>query len=122
MGNPSLCSSSCKNLFCFWARIAFPKLTSEFVLRVVDVSLKFMLSDKPYQRLLLHTTRNMLMNKARRQSRISLFNSTEHCWWLILVGARPRNSVVPAPEPDTKSLTVKEMFWFYFLFQKICGK
>ena len=49
----------------------------------------------------------MLMNKARKLSRISSSNLTELSLLLTQDDANPRNSEVPEPGPDTKSLTVK---------------
>merc|ERR1712170_133671 len=105
--NLNLFNSNFKNPFCFWAKIASPKLISGSVSRVVDVFLKFMPSDKLCPRLLWLTTRNMLMNKARKLSRISSSNLTELSLLLTQDDANPRNSEVPEPGPDTKSLTVK---------------
>merc|ERR1711862_434918 len=44
--NPNLSNSNYKSQFCFSEKTDSPKLTSGSELRVVDASLKFMLSDK----------------------------------------------------------------------------
>merc|ERR1712045_424980 len=44
--NPNLSNSNYKSQFCFSEKTDSPKLTSGSELRVVDVFLKFMLSDK----------------------------------------------------------------------------
>merc|ERR1711879_357813 len=47
--NPNPSNSNYKSQFCFSEKTDSPKLTSGSELRVVDVSLKFMLSDKLVQ-------------------------------------------------------------------------
>merc|ERR1712129_108203 len=101
MGN-----SSSKNLCCFWARTVSQRLTLGSVLREVDVLRKSMPSDKPCPRPLWLTIKNLWMNRASKPSRTCWSNSTELFWSLILVGANPRNSVVPEPGQDSKSPTV----------------
>merc|ERR1719336_2637963 len=76
-------------------------------LRVVATLPRSMQSDKLYPSLLLHTTRNMLTNKANRRSRISLSNSIDPCSSLIQEETNPRSLEVPEPEQDTRSHTVK---------------
>merc|ERR1712047_186153 len=68
-----------KSPFFCWARIASAKLISGSVLRVVDVSHKSMLSDKPCPRPSSPTIKSTSMNRARRPSRTSSSNSTVLC-------------------------------------------
>merc|ERR1711978_869386 len=95
-----------KNQSCFWARTDSQKSISGFVLRVVAELHKSTLSDKPCPRPLSLIIKNSLTNKAKRPSRTCWSNTTEPYWLPIPEDVSPRNSVVPVPGQDTKSLTV----------------
>merc|ERR1712217_402037 len=107
--NPNPCNSSSKNPSYCWARTDSPKSISEFVLRVVAELHKSTLSDKPCPRPLSPIIKNSLTNKAKRPSRTCWSNTTELYWLPIPEDVGPRNSVVPVPGQDTKSLTVNAL-------------
>ena len=64
----------------------------------------------------LPTTKSMSMSRARRPSRTSWSNTTEHSWSQIPDVVSQRNSEVPVPAPDTRNLTVKQQRRRHVLF------